>query len=326
MKSSRVKATVLLFVLLFTIAMPVLAAEPTLTPENRAPIAEDLEISTFRGIAVSGTLIATDPDGDRMEFQIVRSPRKGEVELDFATGHFTYTPEEGKRGRDLFTYVAVDAFGNISSEATVRLRIERQSRQVQYADMDGHQAHLAAVELAERDIFVGEQIGGRHFFNPDTPVRRGEFLAMALRISDTDILTGIVRTGFSDDAEIANWLRPYVSTAVLEGIVQGLRRDGGLVFAPNQTISVSEAAVILNNVLDLYDVPVMGYRMPDSTAPPWAKQATLNLRAESIISSDDPGVYQRTLSRADAAQMLQGATAVLEGRSVQASSLLNWAN
>jgi len=306
--------------------MPVLAAEPVSMPENKAPMAEDLEVSTFRGVAVSGTLMALDPEGDRMEFQIVRSPRKGDLELDSATGHFTYTPEERKRGRDVFTYVAVDAFGNISPEATVRLRIERQSRSVYYADMEGHQAHLAAVELAERDIFVGEQISGRHFFNPDAPVRRGEFLAMALRASNADILTGIVRTGFSDDAEIASWLRPYVSTAVLDGLVQGLRQDGGLIFAPNHYISVSEAAVILNNMLGLTDVPVMNYRMPDSTAPPWAKQATSNLRAESIISSDYPGVYQRTLSRADAAQMLHGVRAVLEGRGAQAPSLLNWAN
>jgi len=311
---------------LLTIAIPALAAETTPMPENKAPVAEDLEISTFRGVSVSGMLIALDPEGDRMEFQIVRSPRKGELELDSATGHFTYTPSEGKRGRDVFTYVAIDASGNISSEATVRLRIERQSRQVQYADMEGHDAQLAAIELVERDIFIGEQIGGRYFFRPDTPVRRGEFLAMVLRASDTDILRGIVRTGFSDDAEIANWLKPYVSTAVLGGVVQGLHRDGTLVFAPNQYISVGEAAVILNNVLSLCDVPVMNYRMPDSTAPPWAKQATSNLRAESIISSDYPGVYQSTLNRADAAEMLRSARAVLEGRNAQVSSLLNWAN
>jgi len=287
---------------------------------------EDLELSTFRDVAVSGTLIALDPEGDLLEFQIVRSPRRGDVELDQSTGHFTYTPHEGRRGRDVFTYVAVDAFGNISSEGSVRLRIERQSRQVYYADMDGHHAQLAAIELSEREIFVGEQIGGRHFFNPNAPVRRGEFLAMALRASDADILTGIVRTGFSDDNAIADWLKPYISTAVLGGVVQGLRQDGALVFAPDHYISVSEASVILNNVLGLYDVPVMGYSEHTSTAPVWAKQATSNLRAESIISSDYPGVYQSTLSRADAAQMLQGAVALLEGRSVQTSSLLNWAN
>ena len=322
------KSTLLCLVLLLAITMPVLAADPVPSPtaENRAPRVEDLELSTFRDVAVSGTLLALDPEGDLLEFQIVRSPRRGDLELDQSTGRFTYTPHEGRRGRDVFTYVAIDALGNISSEATVRLRIERQSRQVYYTDMDGHQAQLAAIELSERDIFVGEQIGGRHFFNPNNPVRRGEFLAMVLRASEADILTGIVRTGFSDDSEIADWLKPYVSTAVLGGVVQGLHQNGSLVFAPHDYISVSEASVILNNVLGLYDVPVMSYSGGIYAAPVWARQATSNLRAESIISSDYPGVYQSTLNRADAAQMLQGAVALLEGRSVQSSSLLNWAN
>jgi len=304
--------------------MPTLATDAASSPapENSAPLVEDLELSTFRGVAALGTLIATDPDGDAFEFQIVQAPRKGDLELDPATGHFTYTPREGKRGRDLFTYVAVDALGNISSEATVRLRIERQSRDVHYTDMDGHRAHFAAVELAERDIFVGEQVGGRHFFNPNAPVRRGEFLAMALRTADADILPGIVRTGFADDAEIASWLKPYVSTAVIDGIVQGFRYDGSLIFAPNDYINVSEAAMVLNSLLDLYDVPVNA----GSYAPVWAQQATSNLRAEHIISSNYPGVYQSALTRADAAQMLLGTTALLEGRSVPTPSLLGWAS
>jgi len=322
------KSTLLCFLLLLAVTIPVLAVDlaPSPAPENKAPLVEDLELSTFRGIAVSGTLIALDPEGDLLEFQIVRSPRRGDLALDQSTGHFTYTPGEGRRSRDMFTYVAVDAFGNISSEGTVRLRIERQSRQVYYTDMDGHHAQLAAIELSERDIFVGEQIGGRHFFHPNAPVRRGEFLAMALRASDADILSGIVRTGFSDDSEIADWLKPYVSTAVLEGVVQGLHQNGSLVFAPHDYISVSEASVILNNVLGLYDVPVLSYSGGISTAPAWAKQATSNLRAESIISSDYPGVYLSTLNRADAAHMLQGAVALLEGRSMHTSPLLNWAS
>ena len=322
MKINILKSISLLLVLLLVLTIPALAADPTPTPENLPPQVDDLEFSTFRGVTVPGTLTATEPESDAFEFQIVRPPRKGDLELDSSTGAFTYTPREGKRGRDVFTYVAVDALGNISNEASVRIRIERQSRSVSYADMEGHLAHLAALELSERDIFVGEQVGGRTFFNPDFPVRRGEFLAMALRAADADILSGIVRTGFSDDAEIANWLKPYVSTGVLEGVVQGLRLDGELVFAPNDYIRVSEAAVLLDGLLGLPDVSVSDY----SFAPVWAQQASSNLRSEGIISSADPGVYQSALTRADAAQMLLNVTAILEGRSVPSPSLLAWAS
>ncbi|MCL2828497.1 MAG: Ig-like domain-containing protein [Oscillospiraceae bacterium] len=114
----------LLFVLTILLLIPsALAVE--MATENQAPIAEALELTTYRDIALAGMLIATDPEGDLFEYQIVRSPKKGQLELDSPTGLFTYTPLEGKRGRDTFTYVAIDAVGNISDETAVTIRIRR---------------------------------------------------------------------------------------------------------------------------------------------------------------------------------------------------------
>lgn len=308
------------------LALPALAAEATPPPENQAPIADDLELTTFRGVDVSGALTATDPEGDLFEFQLVRSPRKGEVALDQSTGRFTYAPNENARGRDHFTYVAIDAQGNISPEATVRFRIERQSRQVSYADMDGHPAHLSALSLAEQGLFVGEQVGARYFFNPTAPVRRGEFLAMSMQLADTELLTGVVRTGFDDDEEIDDWLKPYVSTAVLGGVVQGFRAPNqDLVFGAENYITLNEAAVMLSHILELDYVPVSGNLQTALIAPDWARQAKANLIAENIIPLSYPGVQQRPLTRADVADMLFGAMYVLEGRAAPASSLLGWA-
>ena len=326
MKHKTRKSIALLILIATLLTLPALALEPEATPGNLAPVAEDLEITTYRGVGVAGILVAVDPEGDFLEFQIVRSPRKGDLELDQASGNFSYTPRDGQRGRDSFRFVAIDALGNISPEATVSIRIERQSRQVNYEDMEGHQSHFAALTLAEQDIFVGEQIGGRHFFNPAAPVTRGEFLAMAMRLSGTDLLTGIRRTGFADDEEIGDWLKPYVSTAVLEGVIQGRRESAGLVFSPDDHITVSEAAVILNNVLGLTDVPTAGNIMTDITAPLWAHQATSNLRAYNIISFGYPAAYHNNLTRADVADMLLGAAFVLEGRRPAAPSLLSWAS
>ena len=318
--------SIILFVLLITLlALPALAAQPQPTPENQAPTAQDLELTTYRGVGLAGILTAQDPEDDVFEFQIVRSPRKGDLELEQMSGNFTYTPFEGERGRDSFTYVAIDARGNISPEATVSIRIERQSRQVHYEDMRGHPSHFAAVYLAERDIFVGEQIGGRHFFNPSAPLSRGEFLAMAMRLTNTDLLTGIVRTGFADDEKIGDWLKPYVSTALFDGLIQGIQRaDGNIVFDPEAHISVSEAALILNNVLGLSDAPTAGNIM-ELAAPAWAHQATVNLRAYNIISFGYPAVYLDALTRADAADMLLGAANVLDTRNPAGTSLLIWA-
>lgn len=321
------KRNLLLFALaLLLMALPALANETAAEPaENLAPVTENLELETYRGVAVGGNLLAVDPEGDFLEYQIIRAPRRGEVELDLASGAFTYTPGETRRSQDSFTYVAVDAIGNISEEATVRIRIRRQSTAVTYHDMDGHPAHFAAVTLAEKDIFVGEQIGSRHFFAPDAQVTRGDFLAMTMRLVDRELLTDVVRTGFADDVEIAPWLRPYISTAVMDGFVQGIRReDGYFVFNPNAPITTSEASVLLNNALLVADVQSLGYQMGVASVPAWAYQATANLQAANIIPPNSTLVHPSTLSRSEAAEMLLGALHYLE-ENTDNRSLLSWA-
>ena len=79
-----------------------------LTPalaQGSAPVAENLEITTYRGVSVDGELAAVDPDGDVLTFLITTPPTKGTVEVD-ETGKFVYTPAEGRRGKDYFGYVA----------------------------------------------------------------------------------------------------------------------------------------------------------------------------------------------------------------------------
>ena len=322
----KMQRCIVFFFVMALLCAPVFAVsvnEPS-TDENLAPIAEDLDFSTYRGVVLHGSLMAIDAEGDLLEFQIVRAPRRGEVELDTATGIFTYTPPDNRRTRDSFTYVAVDARGNISPEATVNIRIERQSAQVNYVDMDGHFAHVAALTLAENDIFIGEQLGDRHFFGPNNLVTRGEFLAMVMRLSDLEILTGVTRTGFADDDMIADWLKPYVSTAVMNEIVRGAPSGGGFVFNPNTMVTLGEASVMLNNAVGFANVPTAGNIMEDLTAPAWAHQATVNLRTFNIISSEDEDVYCQSLTRAEAALMLVAAIDYAEGRIPAQHSPLRW--
>ena len=74
-----------------------------LTPalaQGSAPVAENLEITTYRGVSVDGELAAVDPDGDVLTFLITTPPTKGTVEVD-ETGKFVYTPA-GQTGKRLF--------------------------------------------------------------------------------------------------------------------------------------------------------------------------------------------------------------------------------
>jgi hypothetical protein len=54
---------------------------------------------------VTGTLGATDPDGDRLVYTVVGNPSLGRVSIDQATGDFTYRPVV-----DFASYGGTDAF------------------------------------------------------------------------------------------------------------------------------------------------------------------------------------------------------------------------
>lgn len=282
---------------------------------NSAPVAENLAYETYRSVTVSGELKSVDPEGDEVSYSITQEPKKGELTLDGAS--FTYTPSEGKRGKDVFKYVAVDSCGNVSNEATVTVSIKKQQSKVTYSDVKGSGAEYAAVYLAEKGIFTGEKVGSQYLFSPDASVSRGEFLAMCLSAIGSEGLSGVCETGFFDDGDIPLWQKPYVAAAVLGNIVTGSRNsDGRIVFSPNRAVTRAEAAVILNNALGVTNVS-----LPISDAvPAWASQAAANLESADLFSVGDG---KAALTRADAAKMLTEASKLAEN--TKRAGLLSWA-
>ena len=297
------------------------AVVTSITVKNTAPIAENLELTTYRGVGVAGTFKATDPEGDPFVFEVTSEPKKGVV-IPGDGDTFLYTPNEGKSGRDSFTYTARDENGNTSAEAKVSITIRRQSGAVTYSDMAGDPAQYAALRLAEEDVFTGDRLGSESFFRPAEEVTRGEFLAMCLKIRGIKPLEGITRTSFADDEEAAAWVRPYISAALISGYITGYAdHDGSLVFSPDRSVRLSEAAVMLNNVLGVTDVVSVGSFAEGLAAPVWAAQAASNLAACGVLPSG--GDYGAAVTRAEAAEMLSAAMDVLEARRVE-HSLLDW--
>ncbi len=294
------KITFSLLLLLLLAAMPA-AAFGTAASEG-APTAENLEISTYRGVSVGGKLSAFDSDGSIVSYEITTPPGKGSVEVG-PDGSFVYTPEEGKKGKDYFGYKAVDDQGNYSSEATVIIRIQKQKTRTTYSDLEGHPSAWAAVMLAEKGIFTGSCIAGEYVFSADEPVSRSQFLAMCMKAADTDILWDVGSTGFADDKAIAAWARPYVGTALSMGFVNGYADDGkGAVFSPDEPISALEAAVILDRVMELTDAVAVWYGY-DESIPAWAVQSAANLSALGI-SPAGLSLSDESLTRAQAAEMI----------------------
>ena len=276
-------AVLLMFLMCLGLAAPALA-------EGTAPIAENLELKTFRHISVGGALSAYDPDGEVVEYQITTTPVKGDVQLE-SDGSFVYTPYYNKKGRDYFGYKALDNDGNWSQEATVLVRIEKQKTPVWYEDMQGREGEYAAIALAEQGIFVGEQIGGRYCFQPEKPLTRGEFLTLCMLAAEKPILRGVMRTGGEEDETLPDWMKEYVASAAL----QGIEHSGA--FEAMEMISRAEAARMLNAVLDYFP------QNPDEKDE--TVRACLNLQAIGVMQKGSAD--ESALTREEAARMLAAA-------------------
>lgn len=233
--------------------------------ENRAPVAQDSFLETYKNLANSGSLKATDPEGEALTYTVIRQPKRGTVTVN-ADGTFTYTPKKNKVGVDSFVFTAADEAGNVSREATVTVRILKPSDSTRYTDTLGSDCRFEAEWLKNTGIFVGEQLDGRLCFQEDKTVTRGEFLAMAVKTLGLKVEEDAVYSGYTD--EIPQWLKPYLAAAVRSGMTTGLPEAE--TFGANSAITGAEAAVMLQNVLDL---SVSTAAEENEEIPAWAADA-----------------------------------------------------
>ena len=283
--------------------------EESPAPAEGAPIARDLELETYQNVAVTGRFDGVDPEGDLLTYHVVKKPARGAVTVG-EDGSFVYEPYEDKKGKDSFTYVAVDPAGNSSDPATVKVRIQKPDTQVTYADLAGHPAHRAALRLAEEDLLVGEKLGEQWFFRPEQAMTRGEFLTLAMHATGLEELEGVERTGFADDAAIETWAKPYVSSALKSGLVTGsLDGEGQAVFRAGDPITGAEAAVLLDRALQVTDVDAQVFA---PAAPAWAAQSAANLSTCGML--DAGGDLSAALTRGEAAQLICSALELLDSR------------
>ncbi len=292
-----------------------------LARENRAPVAENMELKTYKNIAITQHFPAKDPDEDVLVYKLTSKPKRGEVEV-LDGGTFIYTPYQNKTGNDSFTYVATDPYGNVSTEAKVKITIEKAQTKTAYADMNNHPAHYAAIRLAESGIFVGKQVGSQCFFEPDAPVSRGEFVAMVVALTGEESVTPVSKTGFADDEAIPVWVKPYAVSALRSGIIRGVTDSTGRIeLRATQSISPAESAVMLNNALGMPDayVPVFAY---EAAAPAWAMQACVNMDALGIMEAE-LSTETESLTRAQAAEILMNALEYKEQNEPK-KGLLSW--
>lgn len=209
--------------------------------ENKAPVAEDQTLETYKNLPNSAPLKAHDPEGEVLTYTVVRQPRRGTLEIG-PDGTFTYTPKKNKVGIDSFTYTAADPAGKSSREATVTVTILKPSDAARYTDTIGKDCRFAAEWMRHTGIFVGEQVGEESCFGPEKPVTAGEFVTMLVKTLEIPPEAELVSTDFAD-APV--WLRPYLTAAVRAGLTAGVPT-----FGVDDAITGTQAAVMLENAVD----------------------------------------------------------------------------
>ncbi len=277
---------------------------------NRAPTISlasslSLDVETYQNITHFGTLSAYDPDGDETLFEIVSYPKNGVLLLDGKTsGEYRYIPTASFAGRDSFSYIARDKYGNYSASATVSLTVNRSSLSVAFADMEDSSAHAAAISLTEKGIMSGTRLGDGYYFEPDDEVSRAEFVAMAMKALGIRNVTA-ANTPFADDDEIDSAMKGYIAAAYELGYVKGSPVEGELCFLPDDKISRAEAAVIVGRMIDAATPTVAPHFSDGEEIPVWAKSSVESLSALGILDAEGGAVRAKAaLTRADTAKIL----------------------
>ena len=265
-----------------------------------------LEVSTHRNIIYYGELPCFDSDGDDTIIEIVSYPQSGSLLLtDKATGEYTYTPTAGYSGKDSFTYVARDIYGNYSASATVTLTVSKPTTTVSFDDMDGSRYYNAALTMVEEGIMSGTQVGSDTYFYPDGTVSRGEFVVMALHAIGMTDVADVSATVFADDSDIPTHMKGYIDTAYKLGYIRGTQTDSGLCFNAADSITRAEAAVILGNILDIATPTVLPTFTDSADLPAWAAPSMYTLNSVGVMNTVSGNISPKAaVTRAYAAQIL----------------------
>ncbi len=259
--------------------------------EDKAPVAEDVAIETYKNLPREEKLKATDPEGKALTYTVLRQPKRGSVTVA-EDGTFTYTPKKNKVGVDSFTYTATDPAGNVSREATVVIQILKPTDSKRYTDTAGMDCQFQAEWMRSSGIFAAESIGNESRFQPDKAVSQGEFIAMLVKTLDLQEESG---AALPDNAP--QWLRPYLGAALRSGLISQWPQEESGNF--DAAVTGAQAAVAVQSALSLEISPEAVATFSEDTTPDWAAEALAVMYAQGLsLGAED------ALTRGQCAKLL----------------------
>ena len=276
------------------------------SPTVTAAPAVSLNNYTYKGIAVGGVLSATDPEGDELTFEIVRYPSHGVLTIeDKNLGKYVYEPTDSYTGEDSFTYVVKDKYGNYSSAAKVSVKINAQKTSTVYSDMIGDELYSHAIAVTESGLMNGTRVGDYYYFEADREVSRAEFVVTAMNAIGIKNIPEAQSTGFSDDAGINSAMKGYIALAYSKGYISGTNENGQVCFKPNESITLSEASVIISNMVGYAKPTVAPVFANSNEIPSWSSAAIESLYTLGVLEFPDKTVNAGAfMTRGDMAKLL----------------------
>ena len=276
------------------------------SPTVKAASYISLNNETYRGVKIGGVLSAYDPEGDELTYEIVEYPAHGILTVtDKALGTYTYSPIGSYTGEDSFVYVVRDKYGNYSSGARVTIEVNAQRTSTVYSDMLDDELYSHAIAVTESGLMNGVQVGDYFYFEADRQVSRAELVVTAMNAIGIKNVPDVESTGFADDADISPAMKGYISLAYSKGYISGIRSDGEIYFKPNEKVNLSEAAVIISNMIG-YAKPDVAPAFADADAiPSWSSAAIESLYTLGILELPDKTVgANEILTKGDMAKLL----------------------
>lgn len=260
-------------------------------------------VNTFKNIAVSGSMRCIDPDGDSIKYEVVSYPEKGLLTVkDRTNGEYTYTPMKNYVGRDSFTYVGIDKYGNRSEKITVGISVGRSGGVAVFKDMIYDPGHYGALLLDSMGVMEGSKDGNENVFMPDKEMTYGEFLKAAMTASETPLKTVVPNDIGEQIMSHPKEYRPYLLTAYSLSLInsEGLRE-----LDCNRSLTKAEACVILDTLIGTDDAKAVPVFDDMDSVPSYALDSVCALIEIGVVRAEN-GVISPTdaLTRADCAEML----------------------
>ncbi|WP_417001910.1 S-layer homology domain-containing protein, partial [Agathobaculum sp.] len=199
-------------------------------------------------IAVSKKNVSTSSSTSDKNAKTVKNSRSKTPSMLNGEDHFAYIvgyPDKTVHPQSSITRAEVATiFFRLLTEET---RTANATKTNNYADVSSDNWYNQAVStLSAMGIIKGDSRGN---FNPNTPITRAEFAAIAARFDKTE---DVAAASFGDVA--MHWAKPEISVAANNGWINGYT-DG--TFHPDSKITRAEAMAMINRVLQ---------RLPESKA------------------------------------------------------------